>query len=134
MKKDEYKKYIVPEEFAALYDEWAQQGKLLGNSKLYLKIWDGVQNAVKACIGSLQDRYHCKVQSYEDKVFTVTTKMVEKLINMNGTPRNIVNIVYLPTLGACFGREAKQSEFEDNMLSLNNVTDDGTEYIELLQS
>lgn len=134
MKKDEYKKYINPDEFATLYNKWTAKGKPLGNDPLYYKIWQGVENAVKACIGALQDRYHCKVQSYDDKVFSTTTKMVEKLIAMDGTPKNIVNVVYLPTLGACFGKEARQKEFEDNMLSLNNVTDDGTEYIELLES
>ena len=40
MKKSEYEKFIVPKEFAELYEEWAAKGKPQGNDPLYIKIWE----------------------------------------------------------------------------------------------
>ena len=58
MKKSDYEKYLDPKEFALLYEEWKAKGKPLGNDPLYLKIWDGAVNAVKACIGALQASFY----------------------------------------------------------------------------
>ena len=68
MKKVEYEKYLNPKEFADLYDEWKVKGKPQGNHPLYVKVWEGVVNAVKACVGALQARYHCQYQDYDEKV------------------------------------------------------------------
>lgn len=131
MKKSEYEKYIKPEEFAALFDEWDAKGKPLNNDPLYLKIWDGVVNAVKACIGALQNRYHCQYQDYEDKVMEATCLMIKKLQVMEGTPKNIVTMSYLPVLGVCCGKKALQQEFENNCLSIDNeLNENGDTFID----
>lgn len=119
MKKSEYTRFIDPKEFSDLYNEWAAAGKPTGNDPLYLKIWNGVSNAVKACIGALQTRYHCKYQDYDEKVLDGTALMISRLIKMEGYPKNIVNMCYLPVLGICAGPKAMQSDFEDSMASLD---------------
>lgn len=119
MKKSEYTRFIDPKEFSDLYKEWAAAGKPTGNDPLYLKIWNGVSNAVKACIGALQTRYHCKYQDYDEKVLDGTALMISRLIKLEGYPKNIVNMCYLPVLGVVAGPKAMQSDFEDSMASLD---------------
>lgn len=119
MKKSEYTRFIDPKEFSDLYNEWAAAGKPTGNDPLYLKIWNGVSNAVKACIGALQTRYHCKYQDYDEKVLDGTALMISRLIKLEGYPKNIVNMCYLPVLGVVAGPKAMQSDFEDSMASLD---------------
>lgn len=132
MKKSEYEKYIVPSEFAALYEEWKAKGKPKGNDKLYTRVWDGVVNAVKACVGALQARYHCKYQDYEDKVMDSTILIMNKLLTMDDTPKNIVNMCYLPVLGVCCGPKARRKEFEDSMLSMDVPTEGGDTFKDLI--
>lgn len=132
MKKEEYEKYIKPEEFEALYNEWVYAGKPQGNNQLYIKIWNGVENAVKACIGALQSRYHCKYQNYDEKVADGTILIMNKLINMTDVPKNIVSLCYLPVLGICCGPKAIQSEFENNMMSTEEETEVGDTFAELI--
>ena len=132
MKKSEYEQYIHPKEFAKLYDEWTEKGKPQGNNSLYIKIWNGVENAVKACIGSLQNRYHCKYQDYDDKVMDSTILIMNKLLTMSDTPKNIVSLSYLPVLGVCCGLKAIQSEWENNMLSTEEETSTGDTFTEML--
>ena len=132
MKKSEYEKYIDTAEFEALYNDWSYAGKPQGNNPLYIKIWNGVENAVKACIGALQARYHCKYQDYEDKVMDSTILIMNKLLTMNDTPKNIVNMCYLPVLGVCCGPKSRQKEFEDLMLSTNIPTEGGDTFEDLI--
>lgn len=132
MKKSDYLKYLDPKEFAELYNEWAVAGKPQGNHTLYTKIWNGVTNAVKACVGSLQNRYHCKYQDYDDKVMDSTVLIMNKLLTMDDTPKNIVSMCYLPVLGVCCGRKAIQSEWENNMLSTEEETNKGDTFTEML--
>lgn len=132
MRKEEYKIFINPTEFAELYEEWAANGKPKGNHPLYIKIWDGVTNAVKACIGALQNRYHCKYQNYDEKVLDGTILIINKLINMNSTPKNIISICYLPVLGICCGTKAIQSEFEENTLSTDTETNGSDTFTDMM--
>lgn len=132
MKKSEYEKYIKPEEFEALYNEWDAIGKPQGNNALYIKIWNGIENAVKACIGALQNRYHCKYQDYDEKVVDGTILIMNKLMNMTDAPKNIVSMCYLPVLGICCGPKAIQSEFENNMMSTEEETEEGDTFTELI--
>lgn len=119
MKKSDYRKYIEPKDFAKLYEEWAEKGKPTGNDPLYLKIWNGVSESVKACIGALQARYHCQYRDYDEKVLDGTALMISRLIKLEGCPKNIVNMCYLPVLGVVAGPKAMQSDFEDSMASLD---------------
>lgn len=132
MKKSDYEKYIKPEEFEALYNEWDAIGKPQGNNPLYIKIWNGVENAVKACIGALQNRYHCKYQDYDEKVVDGTILIMNKLMNMTDAPKNIVSMCYLPVLGICCGPKAIQSEWENNMLSTGVTTEGGDTFEDLI--
>ena len=132
MKKSDYEKYLDPKEFAQLYEEWAATGKPQGNDPLYLRIWDGVTNAVKACIGSLQARYRCQYQDYNDKVMDGTILIMTKLLKMNDTPKNIINLSYLPVLGVCCGPKAMASERENNSLSLDSLTEGGDTFADLM--
>lgn len=132
MKKLEYETYIKPDEFEALYNEWDAIGKPQGNNQLYIKIWNGVENAVRACIGALQNRYHCKYQDYDEKVVDGTILIMNKLMNMIDAPKNIVSMCYLPVLGICCGPKAIQSEFENNMLSTEEETEGGSSFTEML--
>ena len=132
MKKSDYEKYIKPEEFEALYNDWDAEGKPQGNNQLYIKIWNGVENAVRACIGALQNRYHCKYQDYDEKVVDGTILIMNKLMNMTDAPKNIVSMCYLPVLGICCGPKAIQSEFENNMLSTEEETEGGSSFTEML--
>lgn len=132
MKKSDYEKYIKPEEFEALYNEWDAVGKPQGNNTLYIKIWNGVENAVKACIGALQNHYHCKYQDYDEKVVDGTILIMNKLMNMTDSPKNIVSMSYLPILGVCCGPKAMQSEFENNMLSTEEETECGSSFKDML--
>lgn len=132
MKKSDYEKYIKPEEFEALYNEWDAIGKPQGNNALYIKIWNSVENAVKACIGALQNRYHCKYQDYDEKVVDGTILIMNKLMNMTDAPKNIVSMCYLPVLGICCGPKAIQSEFENNMMSTEEETEGGDTFAELI--
>lgn len=125
MKKEEYLQYIDPAEFSKLYEEWKAKGKPTGNNPLYLKIWSGITNAVKACIGALQTKYHCKYKDYEDKVMDASIVIINKLLKMEDTPKNIVNMCYLPVLGICCGPKARKKELEDNSLSIDCLTDGG---------
>ena len=85
MNKTEYLKYINPSDFKKLYEEWAADGKPTGNHPLYVQIFDGVTNAVKACIGALQSRYHCCYQDYDEKVMDGTALIIEKLLKMRAS-------------------------------------------------
>lgn len=133
MKKSDYEKYINPEEFEQLYNDWDAIGKPQGNNTLYIKIWNGVENAVKACIGALQNRYHCKYQDYDEKVLDGTILIMNKLMNMTDAPKNIVSMCYLPVLGICCGPKARQKEFENNMLSIDNETECGDAFIDMIE-
>ena len=132
MTKRDYERYIVPKEFAELYDEWAAKGKPQGNDPLYSKVWSGVTNAVKACVGALQATYHCKYQDYDDKVTDGTIKVMTKLLKMNDTPKNIVNMSYLYVLGVCCGPKAIKQEWENNMLSTDVETDGGDSFADMM--
>ena len=132
MKKSEYEKYIDPAAFEQLYNEWDYAGKPQGNSQLYIKIWNGVENAVKACIGALQNRYHCKYQDYDEKVVDGTILIMNKLMNMTDAPKNIVSMCYLPVLGICCGPKAIQSEWENNIESLDAPTEGGDAFADLM--
>lgn len=132
MKKSDYEKYLDPKEFAKLYDEWKAKGKPQGNDPLYVKIWEGVQNSVKACIGALQARYRCQYQDYDEKVLDGTALMIAKLIKMEDSPKNIVTMCYLPMLGVCCGPKARQKDFEDSMLSTDVPTEGGDTFEDLI--
>lgn len=132
MRKDEYDKYLDPDDFKKLYEEWSSAGKPTGNHPLYLQIWDGVTNAVKACIGSLQSRYHCQYQNYDEKVLDGTITVTEKLLKMNEPPRNIVSMSYLPVLGICAGTKAINAEKDDTALSIYNLTKGGDAFEEIM--
>lgn len=132
MKKGDYERYIKPAEFAQLYEEWAAKGKPQGNDPLYIKIWNEATNAVKACIGALQATYRCKYQDYDDKVIDGTIKVITKLLKMNDTPKNIVNMSYLYALGVCCGPKAQKQEWENNMLSTDVITDGGDTFTDLM--
>lgn len=134
MKKSEYEKYINPEEFEALYNEWYYAGKPQGNNPLYIKIWNGVENAVKACIGALQNRYHCKYQDYDEKVVDGTILIMNKLMNMTDAPKNIVSMCYLPMLGICCGPKAMQADFENGMLSTDTPTKGGDTFADMIEA
>lgn len=132
MKKEFYEQYIDPAEFSKLYEEWAKQGKPTGNDPLYLKIWCSITNAVKACIGALQTKYHCKYKDYEDKVMDASIVIINKLLKMEDTPKNIVNMCYLPVLGICCGPKARNKEIEDNSLSIDCLTDGGDSFSDIM--
>lgn len=132
MKKSDYEKYLDPKEFAQLYEEWAAAGKPQGNNPLYAKIWDGVTNAVKACIGALQSRYHCQYQDYSEKVLDGAILIMTWLLKMEDTPKNIVNMCYLPVLGVCCGPKARQKDFENAMLSTDVPTEGGDTFADLI--
>ena len=134
MKKAEYEKYIIPSEFTALYEEWKAKGKPQGNNPLYAKIWDGVTNAVKACIGALQARYRCQYQDYDEKVLDGTILIINKLLTMDDEPKNIVNMCYLPMLGVCCGPKARQKEFENSMLSTDTPTKGGDTFTDRIEA
>lgn len=132
MKKCDYEKYINPSDFEQLYINWSNAGKPTGNHPMYLQIWDGVTNAVKACIGALQSRYHCQYQNYDEKVLDGTITVMEKLLKMNEPPRNIVSMSYLPVLGVCCGQRAINAEKDDMALSINNLTKGGDAFEEIM--
>lgn len=132
MKKVEYTKFIDPKEFALLYEEWKAEGKPQGNDPIYAKVWDGVVNAVKACVGALQARYHCQYQDYDEKVLDGSILIMNKLLKMEDTPKNIVNLCYLPVLGVCCGPKAMQSDFENGMLSTDVETNGGDTFVDLI--
>ena len=132
MKKHDYEKYIKAEDFRKLYEEWSNAGKPMGNNPLYVQIFDGVTNTVKACIGALQSRYHCQYQDYNEKVMDGTIMIIDKLLKMEEPPRNIVNLAYLPVLGICCGKSAIQNEWENGMLSTDNETNAGDAFCEML--
>ena len=132
MKKEEYEQYIDPAEFSKLYEEWAKQGKPTGNNPLYLKIWCSINNSVKACIGALQTKYHCKYKDYEDKVMDASIVIIKRLLTMEDTPKNIVNMCYLPVLGICCGPKARKKELEDNSLSIDCLTDGGDSFSDIM--
>lgn len=132
MKKCDYEKYLSPSDFEQLYIKWAKEGKPQGNNPLYVKIWSITTEAVKACIGSLQSRYHCQYQNYDEKVLDGTITVMEKLLKMNEPPRNIVNMAYLPILGICCGTKAINAEKDDNALSIDNITKGGDTFDEMM--
>ena len=132
MKKSDYEKYIKPEEFLAVYNEWESKGKPRGNDKTYEKVWDGVQNAVKACIGSLQQKYMCTYTHYDEKVMDATILVVDALVRCKTEPRNIVTFSFLYTLGVCCGKNAIQLDYEDNALSIDALTVGGDSFADLM--
>lgn len=132
MKKSDYEKYLDPKEFAQLYEEWKAKGKPQGNDPLYTKVWDGTVNAVKACIGALQARYRCQYQDYSEKVLDGTILIMAKLLKMEDTPKNIINMCYLPMLGVCCGPKARQKEFENGMLSTDIPTNGGDTFVDMI--
>ena len=132
MKKAEYTKFIDPKEFALLYEEWKAKGKPQGNDLTYAKVWDGVTNAVKACIGALQARYHCQYRDYDEKILDGAILIMNKLLKMEDIPKNIVNMCYLPVLGVCCGPKAMQADFENSMLSTDAETNGGDTFESLI--
>ena len=132
MKKEYYIKYINPDEFKKLYEEWAAKGKPKGNNPLYVKVWDMMENSVKACIGDLQDRYHCKYQDYDEKVLDSTILIMNKLINMTDTPKNIVSMCYFTVLNICCSKKAIAQERKNNALSLDSLTEDEYSFCKLM--
>ena len=132
MKKSDCDKYLDPKEFALLYGEWKSKGKPQGNDPLYARVWNGVTNAVKACIGSLQARYHCQYQDYDEKVLDGTILIMTKLLKMEDTPKNIISLSYLPVLGVCCGPKAIANERENNSLSLDSLTEGGDTFVDLM--
>lgn len=132
MRKEEYTKYINPEDFRKLYEKWDEVGKPMDNHPLYFQIWDGVKNTVKACIGALQSRYRCSYQDYNEKVMDSTIIIINKLLKMEEPPKNIVNLAYLPVLGTCCGKKAIQSEWENSMLSTDTETEGNDTFTELI--
>ena len=132
MKKSDYEKYLDPKEFAQLYEVWAAAGKPQGNDPLYARVWNGVTNSVKACIGALQTRYHCQYQDYGEKVLDGTILIMNRLLKMEDTPKNIVNLCYLPVLGVCCGPKAIQKDFENGMLSTDVPTEGGDTFTGLI--
>lgn len=124
MKKEKYEKYINPKAYESLYIQWASKGKPKGNDPLYLKIWDGATNAVKACVGALQEKYKCTYQNYDNKVLGATMKVIKYLLTHDEPPKNIVNVAWFPTLGTCCGNKALQEDFEDSMLSTNSLNEE----------
>ena len=132
MRKEQYKAFIDPAEFEQLFEKWSLKGKPKVNDTLYTQVWLGVQNAVKACVGALQARYHCKYQDYDDKVMDSTILIMKKLNEMEDAPKNIVNMCYLPVLGVCCGPKARQKEWEDNMLSTDVPTEGGDTFEDLI--
>lgn len=132
MKKEYYIKYIEPTEFKKLYEEWAAKGKPKGNNPLYVKVWDMVENSVKACIGALQDRYHCQYQDYDEKVLDSTILIMNKLINMTDTPKNIVSMCYFPVLDICCSKKAIAQERKNNALSLDSLTEGEDSFCKLM--
>lgn len=132
MKKEEYEQYIDPAEFSKLYEEWKANGKPTGNNPLYLKVWNSITNSVKACIGALQTKYHCKYKDYEDKVMDASIVIIKRLLTMEDTPKNIVNMCYLPVLGICCGPKARKKELEDNSLSIDCLTDGGDSFSDIM--
>lgn len=132
MKKAEYEKYVDPDDFRKLYEEWAAAGKPQGNNPLYVKIWGITTESVKACVGALQARYHCQYQDYDEKVLDGTILIMNKLMNMTDTPKNIVSMCYLPVLGVCCGPKAIASERENNSLSLDSLTSGGDTFADLM--
>ena len=133
MKKADYEKYIKPDDFRKLYEEWSAAGKPQGNHPLYVQIWDGVTNAVKACIGALQARYHCQYQDYDEKVLDGTILIMTKLLKMEDTPKNIINMAYLPVLGVCCNKKVIAQEMENNnSLSLDSLTGGGDTFADLM--
>lgn len=134
MKKAEYLKYVDPDDFRKLYEEWAAAGKPQGNDPLYLKVWNTTAESVKACIGALQTRYHCQYQDYDEKVLDGTILIMTKLLKMEDTPKNIINMCYLPVLGVCCGPKARKQEWENSMLSIDVETNGGDTFESLLNS
>ena len=132
MKKEYYIKYINPDEFKKLYEEWAAKGKPKGNNPLYVKVWDMMENSLKACIGDLQDRYHCKYQDYDEKVLDSTILIMNKLINMTDTPKNIVSMCYFTVLNICCSKKAIAQERKNNALSLDSLTEDEYSFCKLM--
>ena len=132
MKKSDYEKYLDPKEFALLYEKWSEKGKPQGNDSLYIRIWNATVESVKACIGALQARYHCQYQDYDEKVLDGTILIMNKLLKMEDTPKNIVNMCYLPILGVCCGPKAMQSDFENSMLSTDAETNGGDTFESLI--
>ena len=55
-----------------------------------------------------------------------------KLLKMEDTPKNIVNMCYLPVLGVCCGPKARQKDFENDMLSTDVPTEGGDTFADLI--
>ena len=134
MKKSDYLKYLDPDDFRKLYEEWSAAGKPQGNDPLYVRIWSTTAEAVKACVGSLQARYHCQYQDYDEKVLDGTILIISKLLKMEDSPKNIINMAYLPVLGVCCGPKARKQEWENGMLSTDVETNGGDTFESLLDS
>lgn len=124
MKKEYHLKYIDQTEFKKLYEEWAVKGKPKGNNPLYVKIWSMVEQSVRACIGALQDRYHCKYQDYDEKVLDCAILIMNKLLNKTDTPKNIVSMCYFTALNICCSKKTIAQERNNNALSLDSLIED----------
>lgn len=132
MKKEYHLKYIDHTEFKKLYEEWTAKGKPKGNNPLYVKVWDMVENSVKACIETLQDRYHCKYQDYDEKVLDCAILIMNKLINMTDTPKNIVSMCFFPVLNICCSKKAIVQDRNNNALSLDFLIEDEYSFCKLM--
>ena len=91
-----------------------------------------VENSAKACIGDLQDRYHCKYQDYDEKVLDSTILIMNKLINMTDTPKNIVSMCYFTVLNICCSKKAIAQERKNNALSLDSLTEGEDSFCKLM--
>lgn len=127
-------KYLDVDDFRQLFIEWSEAGKPKGNNKLYFKVWEGVTNAVKADIGTMQRRYNMQISHYDEKVLDSTIKVMTKLYALpkNEAPKSIIALAWLYTYGVVFGIKAIQEDFEDDIDSLNNTSDGGDEYIDCI--
>ena len=132
MKKEHYLKYIDSTEFKKLYEEWVAKGKPKGNNPSNVKVWEMVENSVKACIDALQNRYHCQYQDYDEKVLDSTILIMNKLINMTDTPKNIVSMCYFTVLDICCSKKVIAQERENNALSLDSLTESGDYFCKLM--
>lgn len=127
-------KYLDKEDFKRLFITWCRVGKPKGNNEIYRQIWEGVINAVKADIGTMQKRYNMTVSHYEEKVMDSAIKVVTKLdaLPENDAPKSIIALAWLYTYGVVFGIKAIQEDFEDVFESLDNTSEGGDSFIDII--
>lgn len=126
--------WIDVAEFKQLFIDWCKAGKPEGNSAIYMKIWDGVINAVKADIGRMQKLNNVEISHYDDKVIDSAAKVITKLRSLpeSDAPKSIITLAWLYTYGVCFGPNAIQEDYEDKAESLNAIASGGDECIDVI--